>query len=148
MNYSHSFAVTVVIDAEPAKVWEALTDPSMIKQYNSDTNISTDWKVGSPIKWEGTLGMYRYVNKGTVLSFIPGELLEYSFWTSISDLKDSPENYQKISYRLGKEMNGTKVTITIYDNDPAYETRKHIEWGWTMLANNLKNFAEKNNTRG
>jgi uncharacterized protein YndB with AHSA1/START domain len=143
LKYDYSFEVSILIEADPSKVREALTDPAMIRQYNSETNVTTDWRVGSSIRWEGSLGMYQYVGEGTVLSFRPGELLEYTYWISISHLKDSPENYQKISYILTKVRNGTKLTISIQDNDPGYETRKHIEWGWTMLANSLKNFVEK-----
>jgi uncharacterized protein YndB with AHSA1/START domain len=143
LNYNYSFATSIVINAAPSEVWEALTDPELIMQYNADTKVTTEWKVGSPIRWEGTLGLYLYVNKGIVLTFVPEELLEYTYWSSISRLQDSPENYQKVSYKLEEDGRGTKVTITIGDNNPSYETRKHIEWGWTMVANNLKNFVEK-----
>ena len=44
---------TVTIDAPQAKVWDALTNPAKVRQYMHGTNISTDWKVGSPITWKG-----------------------------------------------------------------------------------------------
>ena len=42
---------TVTIDASWATVWDALTNPAMVMQYMHGTNLSTDWKVGSPISW-------------------------------------------------------------------------------------------------
>ena len=69
------FTVSVSIKADPHRAWEALTKPDLVKLWNSGTEITTDWMIGSPIKWEGTLGIYRYVNKGTGLSFIPGRVV-------------------------------------------------------------------------
>lgn len=45
------------INAPLEKVWKALTEPEIVKQYFFGTDLVTDWKVGSPIifqgEWEG-----------------------------------------------------------------------------------------------
>lgn len=38
---------TTTINAPPSTVWEALTKPSLIKQYLFGTEVTTDWQVGS-----------------------------------------------------------------------------------------------------
>jgi uncharacterized protein YndB with AHSA1/START domain len=44
---------SVVINAPVDKVWEALTNSSLIKEYLFGTNTITDWKKGSAIYYEG-----------------------------------------------------------------------------------------------
>lgn len=41
------------IAAMPKQVWQALTDPALIKQYFMGADVETDWKPGSPITWKG-----------------------------------------------------------------------------------------------
>ncbi|MBC7885478.1 MAG: SRPBCC domain-containing protein [Saprospiraceae bacterium] len=42
-----------IIKASVAKVWDALTNPEVVKQYFFGTDLVTDWKVGSPIIFQG-----------------------------------------------------------------------------------------------
>ena len=42
----------ITIDAPIAKVWQALVDPDAIQQYMFGTNVTTDWREGSPIVWK------------------------------------------------------------------------------------------------
>jgi len=44
---------SVFIKAPPERVWRALTDPEMIRQYLFGTDAESDWKVGSPIRYRG-----------------------------------------------------------------------------------------------
>ncbi len=44
---------SISINASIAKVWDALTNPEVIKQYMFGTEIISDWKEGSPIIWKG-----------------------------------------------------------------------------------------------
>ena len=44
---------TTTINAPASKVWDALTKPEQIKQYMFGTEVTTDWKVGSPITYKG-----------------------------------------------------------------------------------------------
>ena len=44
---------SITINASIAKVWEALVNPSIIKQYMFGTEVVSDWKEGSSIVWKG-----------------------------------------------------------------------------------------------
>jgi uncharacterized protein YndB with AHSA1/START domain len=44
---------SVSVDATPSKVWKALTNPKLIKQYMFGTEVNSDWKEGNPITWKG-----------------------------------------------------------------------------------------------
>ena len=43
----------VEINAPIAKVWAALVDPAMIKQYMFGTTVVSDWHEDAPIVWKG-----------------------------------------------------------------------------------------------
>lgn len=49
----HVATTEIEIDASPAKVWAALTDPEQIKDYMFGSQVDTDWREGSPIVWKG-----------------------------------------------------------------------------------------------
>jgi uncharacterized protein YndB with AHSA1/START domain len=95
---------TVTIDAPRDRVWNALTDPKMVKQYMHGTNMSTDWREGSPIKWKGEWKGKPYEDKGTVLAFEPKKLLRYTHWSPMGGSEDKPENYHTVTYELSARM--------------------------------------------
>jgi len=66
---------TVTIHATQREVWNALTNPAQVKQYLHGTEMSTDWKEGSPISWKGEWKGQSYEDKGTVLAVEPERLL-------------------------------------------------------------------------
>jgi uncharacterized protein YndB with AHSA1/START domain len=65
------------IKAPVERVWEALTNAEIVKQYFFGSNQQTDWKVGSPIKWTGEYEGKPYEDKGVVREFIPNKRLSY-----------------------------------------------------------------------
>ena len=48
-----SVKVSRDINAPVSKVWQALTDPALIKQYLFGTETKSDWKKGSSITYTG-----------------------------------------------------------------------------------------------
>ena len=68
---SYSSSVSIIINASPEKIWEALTVPEKVKEYFFGTNLVTDWKVGSPILFRGEWEGKAYEDKSTVLEFNP-----------------------------------------------------------------------------
>src|SRR5512136_739812 len=107
---------TITINAPASKVWDALTQPDLIKQYLFGTNVTTDWRVGSPITYEGIWEGKAYKDKGKVLQVEPGKLLVSTFWSALAGLPDVPENYQTVRYELSTEGRGTELAITQDNN--------------------------------
>ena len=141
MNKKFTANVTISIKAPASKVWDALTKPELIKQYLFGTQVTTDWKVGSPITYEGVWEGKPYKDKGKVLQVEQGKLLVSTFWSSLAGLPDLPENYQTISYKLSAENGGTKLTLT-QDNNNTQEEASHAEQNWKMVLDGLKNLLE------
>ena len=141
MNEKYVAKVTIDINAPKSKVWEALTEPELIKQYLFGTQVVTDWQVGSPIAYKGVWEGKPYEDKGVVLENEPGKVLTSTFWSSLSGVPDIPENYQTVRYELSTENNGTRLTLT-QDNNATQKDAKHSEQNWNMVLEGLKKLLE------
>jgi uncharacterized protein YndB with AHSA1/START domain len=134
---------TVVIDAPKAKVWDALTSPEKVKQYMHGTNLTTDWKVGSPIAWIGEWKGKAYVDKGTVLEIEPEQLLKYTHWSPMGGSVDKPENYHTVTCELAGRAGKTTLTLTQDNNATQEEADKMAADNWGPMLEGLKETAEK-----
>ena len=141
MNQHLTGHATVLIDAPSEKVWEALTNPDIIKKYFFGTNTITDWKVGGPISFTGEFQGTHYEDKGTVTVFDPYSIIKYKYWSSMSGTENKPENYLTITYELVKEKNQTRLNIT-QENIRDIKTKEHSEENWRMVLANLKRVVE------
>jgi uncharacterized protein YndB with AHSA1/START domain len=107
---------SVTINASPRAVWAALTDAVYVARWQYGSLLSTDWRVGSPIRfttqWQGET----FEQWGTVLSFDEPTLVRYTLFAPRPDLADVPENYFTMTY----ELNGAddSMTVVITQSDP------------------------------
>src|SRR5690242_2148932 len=133
---------SVTIDAPAAKVWDALTSPDKVKQYMHGTEMSTDWKEGSPIRWRGEWQGRAYEDKGEVLEVKPQKLLRYTHWSPMGGSEDRPENYHTVTYKLSGQ-DGTTLLTLIQDNNPSREeAEKMAANNWAPVLQGLKKTAE------
>ena len=137
MNNKFVAKAAITIDAPVSRVWDALTKPDLVKQYLFGTKVTTDWRVGSPITYEGVWEGKAYKDKGQILQVESGKLLVSTFWSALSGLPDIPENYQTVRYELSAEGNGTRVTIT-QDNNATQEEADHSTQNWNMVLDGMK----------
>jgi len=133
---------SIEIDAPVSKVWEAITNPQIIKQYFFGTNVISDWKVGNPIIFKGEWNGKSYQDKGTILNIIPLKLLRYNYWSSMSGIEDKPENYVIVTYNLFEDGDITLLTV-IQENIPDQKMKEHAEENWRMVLNELKGLLER-----
>ena len=143
MNKTQSVTAkaTITIDAPTSKVWDALTRPDLVKQYLFGTDVITDWKVGSPIRYKGVWQGKAYEDKGKVVQFVPGKLLVSTFWSSLEGLPDTPENYKTVTYELTAQGSQTQLTIS-QDNNDSEEAARHSEQNWQMVLGGIKKLVE------
>jgi len=109
---------TIVLNAPIEKVWNALTQPALVKQWQYGSDLITDWIVGNEIRfrneWEGQV----FEQWGTVLEVIPNQKIKYSLFFPRPELEDKPENYFIMSYILSEENQKVKLEILQEDNRP------------------------------
>lgn len=132
---------SIHIDASPAVVWDALTNPEMVKKYFFGTELETDWIVGSPVVFTGEWEGQKYEDKGTVLQVEKHRRLVYDYFSSMSGKEDKPENYSNISYLLRPKDGGTLLEVT-QDNVDSEQAREHSENNWNKVLADLKDLVE------
>jgi uncharacterized protein YndB with AHSA1/START domain len=130
------------IAAPVAKVWDALVNPQVIKQYMFGTTVVSDWLPGSPITWTGEWKGKPYEDKGTIRKIEPRRLLQYSHYSPLSGLPDTPENHHTVTIELSKEGAQTRVSLS-QDNNASEQAREHSEKNWKMMLEGLKKLLEK-----
>lgn len=132
---------SIEIAAPVARVWAALTEPALVKQYFFGTEMATDWKVGSPITYRGEWEGKPYEDLGTVLEFEPQRHLAFSYWSNFSGVADTPENRQRIDQHVEDRGGSTLVTMS-QDNVPNEEARDHSAANWAMVLGEMKKLLE------
>ncbi len=137
---TYSATASTIINAPREKIWKALTVPEHVKKYFFDTNLDTDWSVGSPIYFRGEYQGKSYEDKGTVLEFTPMETLSYNYWSSFSGIEDKPELYQVLRYTLTEVPEGVKVTID-QSNIATQESADHSAENWQKVLESLKTYV-------
>lgn len=137
-NFKTNYQTT--IKAPVAKVWDALTNAAIVKQYFFGSDQVTDWKVGSPIYFRGEYEGKRYEDKGIVKEYVPNKKLSYSYLSSWNALEDKPENYLLVQYEVKEVPEGTALTITQSNYDE--EKAKHSAENWKLVIDGLKKIVE------
>ena len=132
----------VTIDAPQADVWDALTNPAKVKEYLHGTEMSTDWKEGSPIYWRGEWKGKPYEDKGKVLEVKPQRLLKYTHWSPLGGSEDKPENYHTVVYELAGDDGQTTLTLRQDNNPSQEEAEKMAKNNWGPVLEGLKEIAE------
>jgi uncharacterized protein YndB with AHSA1/START domain len=143
---THVIENSATINVPPSVVWRALTDSDLMKQWIAEPvmriEITTDWKVGSPIIVKGHHNKVDFENKGPIQQFEPYSILRYSHLSSISGLPDRAENYTMIEFRLERtEENSTSLNVRT-SNFPAESAFKHWEFYWKVTIGILQRFIE------
>jgi uncharacterized protein YndB with AHSA1/START domain len=127
--------------APAAKVWEALVNPQLIKQYMFGTTVASDWKQGGIITWKGEWKGKPYEDRGKILKIEPRRLLQYTHYSPLSG-PDIPENHHTVTIELAEAGAQTRVTLA-QDNNASEEARQHSEQNWKMMLDSLKKLLEK-----
>ena len=134
---------SVTVDAPPEAVWDALTNPDRVREYMHGTNLSTDWKVGSPIFWRGEWKGQSYEDKGTVIECEPPRRLAHTHWSPMGGSEDRPENYHTVTFDVVEDGGRTVLTVT-QDNNPSQAAADQMaEQNWGPVLEGLKQTAER-----
>lgn len=106
----------VAIRAPRTVVWDVLTRPEYVRQWQYDSELSTDWRVGESIRfraeWQGQV----FEQWGTVLEFNSPTRVRYDLFAPRPGLEDRPENYFTMTYELDDLDEG--VLVTFIHEDP------------------------------
>lgn len=132
---------TVALRASAGKTWDALTNPTLVKQYMFGSTVTSDWTPGSPITFAGEWQGKRYEDKGAIIRAQPRRVLEYTHYSPLSGAPDAFENYHTITIELS-EANGVTTLTLSQDNNATEQEREHSEKTWGVMLADLKKVVE------
>jgi uncharacterized protein YndB with AHSA1/START domain len=140
----------ITINAKPAKVWDALTNPEQTKKYMFGCETVSEWKEGSSLLWRMIHEGKEFIAvKGTIVNIKPGKFLAYTVIDPNNpSIADIPENYLTVTYSLEEHNGKTKLTVTqgdyskVAEGDKRYKEAYNNGEGWNPILAQIKNIVE------
>jgi len=133
---------SININSSITKVWEALTNPELIKKYFFGTECVTDWKKGSPILYKGVWEGKPYEDKGNILDIEKEKFILYNYWSSFSGTADIPKNYVTIKYELSNNNSNETTFTIIQEGFKTKEAHDHSDTNWGYIMDGMKKMLE------
>jgi uncharacterized protein YndB with AHSA1/START domain len=126
---------SVVLNATPERVWEALTHPGMTKQYMYNCEVLSDWKPGSAVQWTGNYHGRSLDEQGKIIEVIPGKLLKYSGFDRLAEGDISREGNIYITHELIPHGKQTKLLTTLehFEGDETRAEYAAQQWDFEIL---------------
>ena len=126
---------SVMLNATPERVWEALTHPGMTKQYLYNCEVRSDWKSGGTLTWKGIYQGRQLEHEGKILEIIPGRRIKYSGFDRLTRGDISREGDVYITHEIVPQGNRTKLLTTLehFEGD---ETRAELaadQWDFEIM---------------
>jgi uncharacterized protein YndB with AHSA1/START domain len=138
----HVATADVDISASPKQVWNALTDPGLIRKYLFGADVETTWEPGAPIRWRGEYDGRKYEDKGEVVEVVPEEKLIVTHFSPLSGQDDKPENYHTVTYQLEDKGDRTAVHLE-QDNNTDPQAAAESQENWGVVLESLKVVVEE-----
>lgn len=132
----------ITINASPAKVWEALTNPEITKEYFYGCKVYSDWKAGHDIAFKRKFLWMNIDMHGKIIEAEAGKLLKYN----LKNGKDAkPDNISVVTDRLTNVNGKTVLHITddVGSAEGAEKRYKKSQKGWNKILNGLKKVVEE-----
>ena len=128
------FVYVIYIQSTPEKIWEALIDPEMTKEFWGRHQNRSDWKPGS--EW-------RHVNyddatdiavAGTVVESEPPRRLVLTWG------RPNETDVSRVTFEIEDFMGSARLTVTHDELSP--KMLSNISAGWPALLSSLKSLLE------
>ena len=136
MNDTESREFTTDIAAPPEKVWQAITDPELTRQYYYGTDMLSDWKPGA-----------RWTSESDGAVMLEGEILEIEpparLVQTMHVVEEEPaasDAPSKVTWELTATPEGTRLRVLHEEQGQA--TLDYTEGGWEHILSGLKALLE------
>jgi uncharacterized protein YndB with AHSA1/START domain len=133
------FVYVTYIRTTPEKVFKALTEPEITRQYWGHENVS-DWKPGSPWKHQSSDGSKTVRMLGEVVEARSPRRLVMT-WVSPADAANKVKR-SRVSFDLERVEDMVRLTVTHDELEAGSEMDRGIREGWPRVLSSLKTFLE------
>ena len=134
---NEKFVYVTYIATTPQKVWQALLDGELTRQYWKHEQVS-DWKPGSTWKLVADDGKRTVKHVGKVLEALPNKRLVLT-WGDPTDAAD-PAKHSRLAIDI--ETVGDMVRLTVTHDELSPDMQRRITNGWPRVLSSLKSFLE------
>jgi uncharacterized protein YndB with AHSA1/START domain len=141
-----SFVYVTYIATTPEKVWQALVDPDVAREYwagpkgPAHVNVS-DWQPGSGWEHQRADGSNTVDIAGTVVESTPPRRLVLS-WARPKEIDDASK-HSRVTFDIEAQDGGlVRLTVTHEDLERDAPMLAGISTGWPQVLSNLKTFLE------
>ena len=132
------FVYVTYIETTPDRLWDALTNSSFTRQYWFDTELKSDWKVGSPL---ALVTGGETTDTGEILEADPPRRLAYTF-KHVRDEEMRKEPATKVVFTLEPHGAIVKLTVTHEGFGAGSKLLDGISKGWPAILSGLKSLLE------
>ena len=134
---------SIYINAEPERVWRAITDGDETVQYYYGTRVNSDWQVGSRISYDYPDG--KVAADGEVVSIDAPTRLEMTFLARWDPEAEAAGPIRHI-WELSPEDGATKLTMTTRGMKRGSQQAEDFGSGIIYIVSGLKTFVEGGRT--
>lgn len=133
------FTYVTFIRTTPAKLWEALTEPRLIRQYWFDMSIESAWQAGSSWKMVGPDG--GLIDSGQVLEIDPQRRMVIR-WQNEWKPELKAEGPSRCAIELEPGQRTVKLALTHEMDRPDSRLIATVSEFWPLILSNLKSLLE------
>jgi uncharacterized protein YndB with AHSA1/START domain len=133
------FVYVTYIRTTPEKLWQALTDPKLTRQYFAGTSHESQWKQGA--MWRMMIPDGRVADSGEVLEIEPHKKIVLS-WRKEFIPEQRAEGYSRLTYLLEPVGKSVKLTVIHEMDQPGSKLIDGVSQGWPHILASLKSLLE------
>lgn len=132
------FVYVTYIETTPEKLWQALTSSEFSRRYWFNTDLQSDFKVGSPfaLVMNGTT-----TDVGEILEADPPRRLSYTFHHVLNE-EARKEPPTKVVFNLERHGKLMKLTLTHENFVAGSKLLDGVSKGWPAILASLKSLLE------
>lgn len=126
---------SILLNATPQRVWEALTHPGMTRQYLYNCEVKSDWKAGSTLQWTGDYKGRALNAEGKIIDIIPGRMIKYSGFDRLAEGDNSRQGDVYITHEIVPHGNQTKLLTTLehFEGDETRAEMAADQWDFEIM---------------
>lgn len=126
---------SILLNATPQRVWEALTHPGMTRQYLYNCEVKSDWKTGSPLQWTGNYKGRPVRAEGKIIDIIPGRMIKYSGFDRLTEGDISRQGDVYITHEIVPHGSQTKLLTTLehFEGDETRAEMAADQWDFEIM---------------